>query len=181
MREARALRSVQKRKRVLSVLDAALERGEEIQLATLAKRADVSRTFIYENENLRAEIQLRIGQAQERAAAGLITGARVTAMSLRAELENYKAMNREHRRENDALKLRLSELVGAQVLKGDFPAVANSIADEHQQAAITELEAENFKLQERVSVLEDELEGVREVNRKLMARVNREESAVGGV
>lgn len=181
MRRARALRSEQKRRRVLSTLDASLERGEEIAMSTLAKRAAVSRTFLYDNEDLRAEVVLRIRQAQDRAAAGLMTGARVTAMSLRAELENYKAINRQHRRDIDALKLRLSELVGAEVLKGELPSMAHTIADEHQQQRITELEGENFKLEERVSVLEEELEAAREVNRKLMGRVNRDEAVVAGV
>jgi len=181
MRKARALRSDQKRQRVLSALDASLERGEEIAMSALAKRAQVSRTFLYDNEDLRAEIELRIRVAQDRAAAGLMSGARVSAMSLRAEIENYKALNRQHRREIDALKRRLSEAVGAGVLQAELPAVADALADEHYQQQIGRLEGENYKLQERIAVLEEELEAARDVNRKLMGRVNRSEAEVAGV
>lgn len=181
MHKARALRSEQKRQRVLAVLDASLERGEEIAMAGLAKRAQVSRTFLYDNEDLRAEIALRIRVAQDRAAAGLMTGARVSAMSLRAEVETYKALNRQHRREIDTLKRRLSELVGAGVLQAELPAVADALVDEHHQQQITRLEAEAYQLQERIAVLEEELEAAREVNRKLMGRVNRSEAEVAGV
>lgn len=175
MRESRRLSSEQKRGQVMAALKAMLERGEEVSISALARRAGVGRTFIYENPDIRAEIELHIRESQEQVAAGMMASARVSSASLRAELENYKAINRRQKGEIGALRARLGELMGEKLME-DMPEVSFGAFDQKADAELTKLEGDKFQLEERVAVLEEELEAAREVNRKLMGRLNREGS-----
>ncbi len=87
----RRLDSQDKTRRVLAALDAAVGAGEPLSIAALARHAAVSRRFIYDHPELRAEAERRATEAADRHASATTAGARVTAASLRADLANAKA------------------------------------------------------------------------------------------
>jgi len=66
---ARRLDSADKTSRVRAALAAAIDAGEPLTIAALARRAGVSRRFIYDHPELRAEAEHRAAQAAERRAA----------------------------------------------------------------------------------------------------------------
>ena len=72
--ELRRLDSADKARRVLAALDATIGAGEPLTIAALARRAGVSRRFIYDHPELRAEAERRSAQAADRR-AGAITAA----------------------------------------------------------------------------------------------------------
>ena len=94
--------------------------------------------------------------------------ARATTASLRADLENAKTRNHRLDVELVALRRRLSELTGREVLgeisATDAPAVTGQVA---------ELEQALFDTQETLGRRTEELEAARQINRELMARLNR--------
>jgi len=57
-----------------------------------------------------------------------------------------------------------------------MPEVSFGAFDQKADAELTQLEGDKFQLEERIAVLEEELEAAREVNRKLMGKLNRESS-----
>ena len=84
--ELRRLDSADKARRVLAALEATISAGEPLTIAALARRAGVSRRFLYDHPELRAEAERRSAQAADRRAGAIIAGAQVTAASLRADL-----------------------------------------------------------------------------------------------
>ncbi|MGH9107024.1 MAG: DUF6262 family protein, partial [Acidimicrobiales bacterium] len=93
MRAARRLDTEHKRALVLGALDAVLGSGRHPSVAEVARRARVGRKFVYDHPELRAEIELKATQSAARQAGEMAVAARVSAASLRAELENARAQN----------------------------------------------------------------------------------------
>src|SRR5664280_1567246 len=83
----RRLDSADKTGRVITALGATLEAGEPLTIAALARHAGVSRRFIYDHPELRAEAERRSAQVADRHAGATSANARVTVASLRAELD----------------------------------------------------------------------------------------------
>ena len=121
--ELRRLDSADKARRVLAALDATISAGEPLTIAALARRAGVSRRFVYDHPELRAEAERRSAQAADRRAGAITAGAQVTAASLRADLANARAANHRQHTELEALRRRLGQILGRQVLAdlGDTP------------------------------------------------------------
>jgi len=94
--------------------------------------------------------------------------ARATTASLRADLENAKARNHRLDVELVTLRRRLSELMGREVLgeigATDAPAVTGPVA---------ELEQALSDAKQALGRRTEELEAARQINRELMARLNR--------
>ena len=132
-----------------------------------ARRAQVSLRFVDDHPELRAELARQAAQVADHH-AGAVTSARATTASLRADLENAKARNHRLDVELTALRRRLSELTGREVLgeisAADAPAVTGRV---------TELDQALFDAQEALGRRTDELEAARQINRELMARLNR--------
>jgi hypothetical protein len=85
MHGQRRLAAKLKRERVTAAIDACVTSGIEVTITGVARRAGVSRKFIYSHPDLRAELELRALRAtQSRSATGL-ANARVTGASLRAD------------------------------------------------------------------------------------------------
>jgi hypothetical protein len=93
----------------------------------------------------------------------------VTTASLRADLENERARNRRLEADLTALRRRLGEVIGRDVLSEisttDHPELASRAS---------ELEQELFEAQEALARCTEELEAARQINRELMARLNRD-------
>jgi hypothetical protein len=93
----------------------------------------------------------------------------VTTASLRADLENAKARNRRLESDLAALRRRLGEVTGQDVLSQISAPRHPSTAERAGQ-----LEQALSGAQETLAQRTEELEAARQINRELMARLNRE-------
>ncbi len=173
MRQQRSLTSTHKFERVVAVTRALLERGDEPAMAEIARRAEVSRNFLYKPE-VRHAIAAEVQAAGEHLSARLTTSSRVTAASLRAELENYRAQNARLRDQLRQVEAKLSRVLGVSVLDelplDDHREVGN---EARLQQRVEQLESEAFELREALAEREEQLEAVRTINRELVAQQNR--------
>ena len=166
----RRLDSADKARRVLAVLDATLGTGEPLTIAALARRAGVSRRFIYDHPELRAEA-LRSAQAADRHTAATTASARVTVASLRADLANAKAASHRLTTEHAALSRRLGQLLGQDALASLDPATSDTSA---ASGRLSQLEQALFEAGEQLAQRTEELQAARQINRELISRLNRE-------
>ncbi|HUY50982.1 MAG TPA: DUF6262 family protein [Streptosporangiaceae bacterium] len=154
--------------RVLATVQAMAAAGEPPGVSVVARRAGVSRRFVYDHPELRAELTRRAAQVADHHAGSVSASARATTASLRADLENAKARNHRPDVELTALRRRLSELTGREVLgeisATDAPAVTGRAS---------ELEQALFDAEKALGRRTEELEAARQINRELMARLNR--------
>ena len=173
MRQQRSLISTHKLERVVAVTRALLERGDEPAMAEIARRAEVSRNFLYKPE-VRHAIAGEVQASGEQLSARLTTSNRVTTASLRAELENYKAQNGRLRDQLRQLEGKLSRVLGVAVLD-ELPLDDHrDVGDEARlQQRVDQLESEAFELREALADREEQLEAVRTINRELVAQQNR--------
>jgi len=167
---ARRLDSVNKTSQVLAALDAALGTGEPFTVAALARHAGVSRRFIYDHPELRAEAERRSAQASERRVATSGASGRVTVASLRADLANAKATNHRLTTELTALRRRLGQLLGHDVLADLDHATVDRVAT----GRLAELEQALFQAGEDLAQRTEELDAARQINRELIAKLNRQ-------
>jgi predicted transcriptional regulator len=165
--ERRRLDSQTKAARVIAALDAMAASGTALSIAALARNAGVSRRFIYDHPELRAEAERRTAQIIERHSGAIVATARVTAASLRADLANATAASQRLSTELAALRRRLGQLPGQEVL--------NELSDSETAAAprAGQLEATLFATQEELARRTEELEAARQINRELLSRLNR--------
>ena len=175
MHDARRLDSLRKQTLVLAATEAALQRGCQPAIAEIARDAGVGRKFIYDHPELRAAIELKLAQAAEHRADRMITAARVTGASLRADLENSRAENGRLRKRLQALESRLSRAEGARIVADNLVPgdVLAGLADEQLARHVANLEQQLFEARESCRVAVEELEAARSINRELMQRANR--------
>ena len=175
MRHARRADSQHRTALVLAATDAALQRGVHVSIAGIARAAGVGRKFIYDHPELKAGIELKIAQATQRQAGDLISAARVSGASLRAELENARAQNHRLSRQLRSLETRLSQTEGARLITDDLlPAqMVAELADHQLAQRNAELEARLFETTEKLRRTTEELEAARAINRELMQQANR--------
>lgn len=170
----RRLDSELKASRLLAALDATVSAGVPLRIAALARRATVSRRFVYDHPELRAEIERRAAEAADRNVGGVTAAARVTTASLRADLDNTKATNRRLEAELVVLRRKLGQLLG-QDIPADIADQGTIDKDRAGQARIDELEQALFEAREELARRTDELSAAREINRELMGRLNRDQ------
>ena len=153
MHDARRLDSQHKRALVGAAADAALTRGGSFSIAGIARQAGVGRKFIYDHPELRAEAERCALGTLHVVSGALAASARVTTASLRADLANAQAAHYHLEVEHAALRRRL--------------ALTNARNDE--------LEQQLFETREHLAGRTEELDAARQINRELMARLNREQ------
>jgi len=170
--ECRRLDSQTKAARVIGALDTMVTSGAALSIAALARHAGVSRRFIYDHPELRAEAERRSAQVIERQSGSMIATARVSVASLRADLANANATN--HRLSTDvaALRRRLGQLLGHQVL-ADMSADETASIPPPDTPRVEQLEATLSAIQEELARRTEELEAARQINRELLSRLNR--------
>ncbi len=154
--------------RLLATLEAMVATGEAPVVSVLARRAGVSRRFIYDHPELRAEVGRRASQVADHLTGAIAASARTTTASLRADLENAKASNRRLEADLAALRRRVGELTGKEILAED-----GHVPDRVTNTRVADLEQALFDAQEALARRTEELESARQINRELMARVNR--------
>lgn len=175
MHDARRLDSQRRRTLVLAATDAAIQRGQHPSIASIARQAGVGRKFIYDHPDLKADIELKLAQATQRQASDMISGARVTGASLRAELENSRAQNHRLQKQLCALENRLSHAEGTRLVADDLlpKGMLIEFADQQLARHISDLEQELFESQEQLRRAVEELEAAQTINRELMQQANR--------
>lgn len=166
----RRLDSQLKHQRVIAAVDAHLA-AEDLSVAALARRAGVSRKFIYSHPDLRARIEQRAEQATRASTNSAVADARVTIASLRADAANAKAQNGRLREQVRALEQRLSTMLGLQVA-GEIDPTAYEPPDQ-LRAQLQHEQARVFELEETLADVQEEPEAAREINRELLAGQNR--------
>jgi hypothetical protein len=147
-------------------------------IAGVARDAGVGRKFIYDHPDLRAQIELTCAQAAHRQADDILSAARVTGASLRADLENSRVANLRLQQRLRSLESRLSQLEGASLVADDLLAgdVAAQVAEQRLGQRVAELERQLFDAAEALRRSDEELDAARAINRELMAQANRVES-----
>jgi hypothetical protein len=168
--ELRRLDTADKTRRVLAALEVTLGAGEALTIAALARHARVSRRFIYDHPELRAEAERRAAQAADRVAGQITANARVTTASLRADLANAKATHHRQHTELEALRRRLGQIIGRDALAelGDTPRPSPT------EAQLTEISHALAEAKDQLAQRDQELAAARQINRELIARLNRE-------
>jgi hypothetical protein len=166
----RRLDSQDKARRFLAALQVVIDTGQPATIAALARRANVSRRFVYDHPELRAEAERRLAEATDRHAAGLAATARVSATSLRADLANAKATNQRLQAELAALRRRLGQHLGREALAD----LDHHLTAPDPSPRLAELEHSLLEAQEQLARRTEELDAARQINRDLIARLNRD-------
>ena len=156
--------------KVRSALEAMVIAGDDLAVSNVARHAGVSRRFVYDHPELRAEIERHAAQVVDRFARGVHASARVTGASLKADLENANAANRRLQAENAALRRRLSAALGEEVLAEYGTPLVDRVGAERQR--IEDLEQKLHEETEHRRRLEAELEAARALNHEYLARLN---------
>src|SRR5664280_2706632 len=138
----RRLDSADKAGRVITALEATLQAGEPLTIAALARHAGATSA-----------------------------SARVTVASLRADLTNSKATNHRLTTELGALRRRLGQQLGQDVLAGLDRATIDTSAT---NGRLAEVEQALFETGEELARRIEELDAARQINRELIGRLNRE-------
>jgi hypothetical protein len=132
----------------------------------------VSRRFIYDHPELRAEAEQQAILNAARHSAAVSAQTSVTTASLRADLANANAANQRLHNELAALRRRLGRALGQEALAeiaGDDPTAIAGIST----ARVAELEHTLFETHETLAQRTEELEAARRINRELLERLNR--------
>ena len=167
---ARRLDSTTKTSQVLAALESALGAGQPLSIAALARRAGVSRRFIYDHPELRAQAERRAAETADRSAATSAASTRVTLASLHADLANAKATNHRLDTELVGLRRRLGQLLGRDALAD----LDHTTVDVHATSGrLAELEQSLFQAGEDLAQRSEELDAARQINRELLAKLNR--------
>lgn len=166
--QVRRADSKAKAARLLAMLEAMVSAGEPPDISTLARRAGVSRRFVYDHPELRAEIARGASQIVDRQVGAVHANARTTTASLRADLENAKARGHRLEVELSSLRHRLGELMGHEIIE-ECGVYEGPLAS----GRTAELEHSLFNAEEALVHRTEELESARQINRELMARLNR--------
>ncbi len=174
MRRSRRLDSERKRTLVLAATDALLQRGGYPNIAAIARAAGVGRKFIYDHPDLRAEIELKVARATQGQANDVISSARVSGASLRADLANSRAQNHRLTGQLRSLEKRLSHAEGARLVADDLlpEGMLAELADRQLAQHITDLEQRLFDAEEELRRTVEELEAARAICRELMQQAN---------
>ena len=169
---SRRLDSTTKAARVRAAIKTIAATGAPLNIAALARTAKVSRRFIYDHPELRAEAEQQGARVAERDGAALTADARVTAASLRADLANADAANRRLQTELASLRRRLGRLLGQDVL-AEITGDGHAQLDALVAPRVQQLEHQLFEAREEVAQRIEELDATRQINRELLERLNR--------
>jgi hypothetical protein len=158
--------SEHKRRRVLTVAGAFIDRGQDFSLEQLARAAQVNPGFVHRAPGLKTEIEALRHSAAAELEAGLRSGTAVTMASVKAENEFLK--RRLHEREQDVqtLKRRLGDALGQAIADQPTP------TDPELSERIAELEQQLFEAQEALRDRDEQLRAVRTLNQRLLKEQN---------
>jgi hypothetical protein len=167
MRKGRQADSARRRQRVIAAISQASADGTEISVSSVARAANVDRTFLYRHRDLLAQVH-----ALEAAppAAGTTPGPAVTRESLQADLLAAHERAARLSARIQQLEKRLSEALGEQAWRESglgAPADIDALTRK-----ITHLEHQAIDLSLQIEERDDDLTAARAANRELMAQLN---------
>jgi len=167
---SRRLDTQLKRELVAAAIDARAATGQELSIAAISRHAGVSRKFIYAHPDLRAQIEQRARHNSAQTTAQAAADGRVSIASLHTDLANARAQNPRVRQLLRALEQRLSETLGRDLADqlGSGAAPADELRRELEDAR-----GQLFELTDALADTREDLDAVREINRKLLAAHNR--------
>lgn len=172
LRRLRRADSQAKAAQVRVALDAIVTAGGPLTVSHIARRAQVSRRFVYDHPELRAEIDLKAAEAVARFSGRLMSSAAVTGASLRADLENTRAENHRLRARVRVLEGRLSDTLGQEVAT-ELAGNGILLGETALRDQLAGLQGKIDELTEELRRGGDDLEAARRANRELMAELNR--------
>jgi hypothetical protein len=166
MAKGRQADSARRRQRVLAVLTKAAVDGTEVSVSSVARAADVDRTFLYRHRDLLA----RTHALETAPPAGSNTGPAVTRASLQADLlaAQERAIRLSARIQQ--LERRLSEALGDQAWRESGLGAPADIDALNQKITHLEQQATDLKLQ--LTERDEDLAAARAANRELMTQLN---------
>ena len=164
MTAGRRADTTRRRQRVTAALATAVEHGDELTVATIARRAGVDRSFLYRHPDLLE--QLHAAQAQPSTAAGPA----VSRASLQADLLAAQQRNIRLAAQIRQLETRLSELLGEHTWRTSGLGAPDDI--DHLKQRIVTLEQQTVHLQIQLDERAQDLDAARATNRALMAQLN---------
>lgn len=183
LKRSRRQESRTKRQRASESLEAMIEAGEPVTFPAVARRAGVSVSLLYADSELAArlsEARSRQRDAGLERARRLPTRSLVSEQGLRADLANANDRVRRLSEELAVLREQLARQLGA--LSDAASGRSTSPLLEQLEERTISLETDNARLRDQVCELEsalresnETLEAARDVNRELMAEINRSE------
>lgn len=157
--------SARRRARVAAAITKASASGQEISVSSIARAADVDRTFLYRHRDLLEQIHT----AQARPAS-TGTGPAVSTVSLQADLLNAQQRAARLAARVQQLERRLSSLLGEHAWRESGLGAPDDIDELKQQN--TTLEQRIIDLRLQLDERDQDLAAARAANRELMARLN---------
>lgn len=167
LRQARASQSARKRQDVLDALQAMADNGIRVTFDLVARRAGVSRQFLYSDPGLRAAVEQARSKLPSKplrdVASGDADGLRTDLLLAREEIKRLRS-------ENSGLKTKLVQHVASSQLDSDDEKVRDLTARN------AELAREASSLRRQLAAAHDDLAAARDTNRDLMSELNRRNS-----
>lgn len=166
LRQARASQSARKRQDVLDALQAMADNGIRATFDLVARRAGVSRQFLYSDPGLRDAVE----QARSKPPPRPLRGVAGDADGLRTDLLLAREEIKRLQSENARLKNKLVQHVASSQLDSDDEKVRDLTARN------AELAREASSLRRQLAAAHDDLAAARDTNRDLMSELNRRNS-----
>jgi chromosome segregation ATPase len=164
--QARASQAARKRQDVLDTLQAMAGNGIRATFDLVARRAGVSRQFLYSDPELRAAVEQARSKpppSPPRDATGDADGLRTDLLLAREEIKRLRS-------ENARLKTKLVQHVASSQLASDDEKLRGLTARN------AELVREESSLRRQLAAAHEDLAAARDTNRDLMSELNRRHS-----
>lgn len=165
LRDGREADTTRRRQRVLSAINNARKVGDDLTVASVARNANVNRSFLYRHPDLLTQLHL----AQEQPTND-DTGSAASRASLAADLANAQERNSRLHSRVRHLESRLSEFLGEQAWRESGLGAPDDV--EQLKLRIVHLEQQVVDLTTTLRERDDELTAARTTNRQLMAQLN---------
>jgi len=163
MRKGRQADSARRRQRVIAAISQASADGTEISVSSIARAANVDRTFLYRHRDLLAQVHAREALPSARPAAGPA----VTRASLQADLLAAHERSTRLAARIRQLEHRLSDALGEQVWRESGLGQPDDIGQLKQQ--VTHLAEENHQLRGSLAERDQDLAAARAASRAPLA------------
>jgi chromosome segregation ATPase len=165
LRDGRGADTTRRRQRVLAAINNARNVGDDLTVASIARNANVNRSFLYRHQDLLTQLHL----AQEQPSTD-DTGPAASRASLAADLANAQERNSRLHGRIRHLEGRLSELLGERAWRESGLGAPDDI--EQLKLRVVHLEQQVVNLTATLRERDDELTAARVTNRQLMAQLN---------
>jgi len=165
MAAGRRADTARRRQRVMTAVTQALEAGDEITVAAIARRAGVDRTFCYRHRDLLEHIHAAQTQPPATDRGPTVSRASLQADLLAAQQRTIRLSARTRQ-----LETRLSELLGEHTWRDCGLGAPDDIDQLNHR--ITTLKQQTIDLQLQLDERAQDLDAARAANRTLMTQIN---------